>query len=102
MKLPVLITRGITILPGLDLALDIGRDISINAIELANNEKDLCSENETFDNQILVVPQKKDEDDVINKIDQFYQFGTLAKIIEQKKLSDDKNAKELTIRVLGQ
>ncbi|MBQ5492265.1 MAG: endopeptidase La [Mycoplasmataceae bacterium] len=102
MKLPVLITRGITIFPSIDLSLDIGRDISINAIELADNEKDLCSENETFDNQILVVPQKKDEDDVINKIDQFYQFGTLAKIIEKKKLSDDKNAKELTIRVLGQ
>ena len=101
MKLPVLITRGITIFPATELSLDIGRDISINAIELANAEKEITSDiDKTFDNLILVVPQKNDED-VIKTTDQFYQFGTLAQIIDKKKLVQD-NIQGFSVTLLGQ
>lgn len=76
--LPLLVTNGIVLFPKTSQPIEIGRSISIAAIEKALESKN---------QQILVTTQKKLEIEYPD-LDQIYKFGTLAKIENFKKQED--------------
>ncbi|NLI90292.1 MAG: endopeptidase La [Epulopiscium sp.] len=82
-QIPMLATRGITVFPKMIIHFDVGRQNSIQAIENAmiNDEK------------ILLVSQKDAKIDD-PKVDELYDFGTVASIKQILKISDS------TMRVL--
>lgn len=67
-NIPVLVTRGSYIYPGFEEILDIGRQKSLNAIEIAK---------EKFENQLVLVSQKKPLDDA-PLLDEIFRVGVLA------------------------
>lgn len=76
--LPIIATRGLVVLPKTDLAIEIGRQKSIQALELAIANK----------SQVIVVTQMNpDLDDPKSK--DLSTVGTLAKIKKAKKNEDD-------------
>ena len=83
----LLITRGIIIYPNTSELIDVGRDISINAIEDHIKNK----------TNIIVVSQKNPSIDSPKKND-IYKVGTLCKILIQDRLDDG----SLIIKVDGQ
>ncbi|WP_342268625.1 endopeptidase La [Spiroplasma endosymbiont of Aspidapion aeneum] len=77
-KLPLLVTRGSYIFPKFKQTLEIGREVSRNAIK---------SSQEKYEGLALITSQKKPIDDE-PKIDEIYNFGVLAKIKINKEWSD--------------
>ena len=70
LTLPVVCTRGMIVFPGNRLSLDVGRPLSLKALELSSRD---------FDNNILFVSQINPiVDDP--KYDDVYHVGTLCKI----------------------
>ncbi len=82
MRLPLLITRGIYVYPLNKITLDIGRDISLSAIDIAQSNVE-----ETKD-LMIIVSQINEADDVIKTPDQFHKFGTLVKIKNKTSVKD--------------
>ena len=77
LTLPVVCTRGMIVFPGNRLSLDVGRPLSLKALELSSRD---------FDNNILFVSQINPiVDDP--KYDDVYHVGTLCKI--EKKIRRD-------------
>ena len=70
LTLPVVCTRGMIVFPGNRLSLDVGRPLSLKALELSSRD---------FDNNILFVSQINPIV-VYPKYDDFYHVGTLCKI----------------------
>ncbi len=72
---PLLAIRGATVFPGMVINLDIGREHSINAVELAYNG----------DRQLALVTQKDAEKAEVSRED-LYDYGTLAELRQVLKL----------------
>lgn len=101
MKLPVLITRDTIVFPEHEVQIEVGRDISINAIKLTQNfvPDPNDADSESLRDMILVVPQIDMNQDDITSVDQFYKYGTLSKIKECKQLNA--NDEEYTLKLMG-
>ena len=86
LTLPVVCTRGMIVFPGNRLSLDVGRPLSLKALELSSRD---------FDNNILFVSQINPiVDDP--KYDDVYHVGTLCKI-EKKIRRDSAGTIKLTV-----
>ena len=86
LTLPVVCTRGMIVFPGNRLSLDVGRPLSLKALELSSSD---------FDNNILFVSQINPiVDDP--KYDDVYHVGTLCKI-EKKIRRDSAGTIKLTV-----
>lgn len=81
--LPLLPLRGLTIFPYMILHFDVGRSISIKALEEA-----------MINNQLIFLVAQKDARTDNPKVEELYQVGTVAKVKQLLKLPGD------TIRVL--
>ncbi len=80
---PLLAIRGATVFPGMVINLDIGREHSVNAVELAF----------TGSKQLALVTQKDAEKEDIGRED-LYEYGTLAELRQVLKLPNG------TVRIL--
>lgn len=102
MKLPVLITRDTIVFPEHEVQIEVGREISIKAIKLTQDfvPDPNDADSESLKDMILVVPQIDMNQDDITSVDQFYKYGTLAKIVECKQLNA--NDEEYTLKLLGE
>ncbi len=70
LELPVICTRGMVVFPGHEISLDVGRPISLNAIQDSNiNHND----------HVILVSQIKPLDEETN-FDTIYHYGTLCKM----------------------
>ncbi|WLF83165.1 endopeptidase La [Moraxella sp. ZY210820] len=69
--LPLLALRDVVVYPHMQIALFVGREKSINAVEKARSQ----------DNLVLVVSQKDSLNETID-VHNFYQYGTIARIIQ--------------------
>ncbi|WP_342262562.1 MULTISPECIES: endopeptidase La [unclassified Spiroplasma] len=69
-NIPVLVTRGSYIYPGFEQVLEIGRNKSLKTIEVAKDN---------FDNQVILVSQKKPLDDEPT-IDEIFDVGVIANL----------------------
>ncbi len=76
--LPLIPLRGITIFPNMVIHFDVGREKSINAIEKAMITKQ----------RVFLATQKDDKIDLPTSKD-FYRVGTIAKVKQVLKLSND-------------
>ncbi|MBQ4254261.1 MAG: AAA family ATPase, partial [Erysipelotrichaceae bacterium] len=75
---PIVCTRGIIVFPGQEVGLDVGRPMSIKAIDISR---------ETYDSMIVIVSQKDlMQEDIA--FDNMYSFGTLCKV---KRIREDRN-----------
>ena len=75
--IPLLPLRDVVVYPHMVIPLFVGRESSINALEAAMSE----------DKEVLLVAQKNAEDDA-PAIDDLYQVGTVATILQLLKLPD--------------
>lgn len=85
--LPLLAVRDVVVYPHMQIALFVGREQSINAIELAD---------ERFDGHLLVVSQKDSLSEEIS-IDNLYHFGTVCKVISTMPHDADENCLKVLI-----
>ena len=78
--LPLLALRDVVVYPHMQIALFVGREKSINAVEIARNS----------DNLVFVVAQK---DSLTEDIDHsnLYQYGTVARIVQVVNHENDDN-----------
>lgn len=84
--LPLLAVRDVVVYPHMQIALFVGREQSIKAIELAQD---------AYDGELIVVSQKDSLAEEIN-VDNLYQFGTRCRIVSTMPHdSDDKCLKVL-------
>ena len=84
--LPLLAVRDVVVYPHMQIALFVGREQSIKAIELAQD---------AYDGELIVVSQKDSLAEEIN-VDDLYQFGTRCRIVSTMPHdSDDKCLKVL-------
>ncbi len=84
--LPLLAVRDVIVYPDMQIALFVGREQSIKAIELAQD---------AYDGELIVVSQKDSLAEEIN-VDDLYQFGTRCRIVSTMPHdSDDKCLKVL-------
>ncbi|MDH2273505.1 endopeptidase La [Moraxella porci] len=84
--LPLLAVRDVIVYPHMQIALFVGREQSIKAIELAQD---------AYDGELIVVSQKDSLAEEIN-VDDLYQFGTRCRIVSTMPHdSDDKCLKVL-------
>lgn len=90
--LPLLALRDVVVYPHMQMTLFVGREQSINAVELAQKE-------ETFKNHIFVVAQK---DSLSENIDEnnLYQYGTVCRIVQTMSHESDKNCIKVLIEGL--
>jgi len=88
-ELPVICTRGMVVFPTHEISLDVGRPLSLKAIEKSVNE---------FDENIVLVSQLKPLEEGMN-YDQVYHFGTLCKI--KRRIKRD-NHGTIKLTVVGQ
>ena len=73
LRLPLLITRGLVLFPNNLMALDAARPFSLKAIEISTNE---C------DSLILITTQKKPETEKPESLEDIFDTGVVAKIIQ--------------------
>lgn len=73
LRLPLLITRGLVLFPNNLMALDAARPFSLKAIEISTNE---C------DSLILITTQKKPETEKPESMEDIFDTGVVAKIIQ--------------------
>ena len=85
--LPLLAVRDVVVYPHMQIALFVGREQSINAIELAD---------ERFDGHLLVVSQKDSLSEEIST-DNLYHFGTVCKVISTMPHDADENCLKVLI-----
>ncbi|OUY08249.1 endopeptidase La [Acinetobacter populi] len=87
--LPLLALRDVVVYPHMQIALFVGREKSINAVEVARNG----------DNLVFVVAQK---DSLTEDIDQdnLYQYGTVARIVQVVNHENDDNCIKVLIEGL--
>ncbi|STY92895.1 endopeptidase La [Moraxella bovis] len=85
--LPLLAVRDVVVYPHMQIALFVGREQSINAIQLAN---------ESFDGHLLVVSQKDSLSEEINT-DNLYRFGTVCRVISTMPHDADENCLKVLI-----
>ncbi len=84
--LPLLAVRDVVVYPHMQIALFVGREQSVKAIELAQD---------AYDGELIVVSQKDSLAEEIN-VDDLYQFGTRCRIVSTMPHdSDDKCLKVL-------
>ncbi len=88
--LPLLAVRDVVIYPHLQLALFVGRDLSIKAIETAQKE---------YDGLIFAVSQKDSLDEDVNP-DNLYQIGTVCRIVSTIPHSSEENCIKVLIEGL--
>ena len=67
-KLPVIATRGVIVFPAHSSELNVGRKISLNAIDVARK---------SYDNKLITVSQKNEMNDKITSKNQLFNVGTL-------------------------
>lgn len=80
MQKPVIITRGLIVYPGLEKTISVGREKSINAINLATVD---------YNNEIIIVPQIDPELENPKSQKDAYEIGTLCKITNINKKGED-------------
>ena len=87
--LPLLALRDVVVYPHMQIALFVGREKSINAVEIARNS----------DNLVFVVAQK---DSLTEDIDHsnLYQYGTVARIVQVVNHENDDNCIKVLIEGL--
>ncbi|MBS9779900.1 MAG: endopeptidase La [Moraxellaceae bacterium] len=86
-QLPLLALRDVVVYPHMQLALFVGRELSINAIDLAREE---------YDGQILVVTQKDSTTEEIEQ-DNLYSYGTICRVISTIPHDSDDNSIKVLI-----
>ena len=87
--LPLLALRDVVVYPHMQIALFVGREKSINAVEVARNS----------DNLVFVVAQKDSLTEDIDH-DNLYQYGTVAKIVQVVNHENDENCIKVLIEGL--
>lgn len=88
--LPLLALRDVVVYPHMQIALFVGREQSVKAVELAQNE---------YDNRIFVITQK---DSLTEEIDEtnLYQYGTVCRIVNTMPHENDDNCIKVLIEGL--
>lgn len=88
--LPLLALRDVVVYPHMQIALFVGRALSVNAVELAQRE---------YDNRILVVAQ---QDSLTEDIDEsnLYQYGTVCRIVNTMPHENDDTCVKVLIEGL--
>lgn len=86
-SLPVLALRDVVVYPHMQIALFVGREPSVKAIEVAQ---------EQFEDQVLVVAQKDSLSEDI-QINNLYQYGTVCSIISTMPHDSDENCIKVLI-----
>ena len=84
--LPLLALRDVVVYPHMQIALFVGREKSINAVDVARNS----------DNLVFVVAQKDSLTEDIDH-DNLYQYGTVAKIVQVVNHENDENCIKVLI-----
>ncbi len=87
--LPLLALRDVVVYPHMQIALFVGREKSINAVDMARNS----------DNLVFVVAQKDSLTEEIDH-DNLYQYGTVAKIVQIVNHENDENCIKVLIEGL--
>ncbi|KAF7276031.1 hypothetical protein GWI33_010992, partial [Rhynchophorus ferrugineus] len=87
--LPLLALRDVVVYPHMQIALFVGREKSINAVEVARNS----------DNLVFVVAQKDSLTEDIDN-DNLYQYGTVARIVQVVNHENDDNCIKVLIEGL--
>ena len=87
--LPLLALRDVVVYPHMQIALFVGREKSINAVDVARNG----------DNLVFVVAQKDSLTEEIDH-DNLYQYGTVAKIVQVVNHENDENCIKVLIEGL--
>ena len=87
--LPLLALRDVVVYPHMQIALFVGREKSINAVEVARNNNDL----------VFVVAQKDSLTEDIDH-DNLYQYGTVARIVQVVNHENDDNCIKVLIEGL--
>ena len=87
--LPLLALRDVVVYPHMQIALFVGREKSINAVEVARNS----------DNLVFVVAQQDSLTEEIDH-DNLYQYGTVAKIVQVVNHENDENCIKVLIEGL--
>jgi len=87
--LPLLALRDVVVYPHMQIALFVGREKSINAVDVARNS----------DNLVFVVAQKDSLSEEIDH-DNLYQYGTVAKIVQVVNHENDENCIKVLIEGL--
>ena len=87
--LPLLALRDVVVYPHMQIALFVGREKSINAVNVARNS----------DNLVFVVAQKDSLTEEIDH-DNLYQYGTVAKIVQVVNHENDENCIKVLIEGL--
>ena len=82
--LPLLALRDVVVYPHMQIALFVGREKSINAVEVARNS----------DNLVFVVAQQDSLTEEIDH-DNLYQYGTVAKIVQVVNHENDENCRAI-------
>ncbi|MGX8680875.1 MAG: LON peptidase substrate-binding domain-containing protein, partial [bacterium] len=85
-ELPVLCTRGMIVFPKHESSIDVGRDFSLEAIDLAVNQ---------YENNLVFVSQIRPLEDELN-YDTVYHYGTLVKVMRRVK-KDNHGTIRLTV-----
>lgn len=75
-NIPVVCTRGVIVFPNQEIVIDVGRDKSINAIDVAQQE---------FEGKVILLAQKDLEVEQPEK-DDLYEVGTLCQVKHVRKL----------------
>ena len=84
--LPLLALRDVVVYPHMQIALFVGRDKSIKAVDVARNG----------DNLVFVVAQQDSLSEEIDH-DNLYQYGTVAKIVQVVNHENDENCIKVLI-----
>jgi ATP-dependent Lon protease, bacterial type len=87
--LPLLALRDVVVYPHMQIALFVGREKSINAVNVARDS----------DNLVFVVAQKDSLTEEIDH-DNLYQYGTVAKIVQVVNHENDENCIKVLIEGL--
>lgn len=87
--LPLLALRDVVVYPHMQIALFVGREKSIKAVDVARNS----------DNLVFVVAQKDSLTEEIDH-DNLYQYGTVAKIVQVVNHENDENCIKVLIEGL--
>ncbi|ELA08804.1 ATP-dependent protease La [Moraxella macacae 0408225] len=88
--LPLVALRDVVVYPYMQIALFVGREASVNAVELAKSE---------HDGLVFVIAQQDSMFEEINP-DNLYQYGTVCRIISTMPHESDKNAVKVLIEGL--
>ena len=87
MKLPILPTRGIIVFPGHSTTMEVGRKISLNAVDISVIQ---------HESKMVVISQKDMMEHELTKSDQLFTVGTLVSINV-----DNNNKESKTVSILG-